>query len=72
MAKHWISTYNGTKIVKGYKKRFAVDTTTALRELQELGVQFTPEYISAVEAGEKSRAAKLQERKQERLASSAE
>ena len=68
MAKHWIPTYNGTKIVKGYKKKFAVDTTTALRELQELGVQFTPEYISAVEAGEKSRVAQLQERKQERLA----
>lgn len=68
MAKHWIPTYNGTKIVKGYKKKFAVDTTTALRELQELGVQFTPDYISAVEDGEKSRVEQLQERKQERLA----
>jgi hypothetical protein len=68
MAKHWLPTYNGTKIVKGYKKKFSVDTTTALRELQELGVQFTPEYISAVEAGEKSRVAQLQDRKRERLA----
>jgi len=67
MARHWIPTYNGTKIVKGYKKKFAVDTLTALRELQELGVQFEPEYISAVEAGEKNRLAQLQEKKQERL-----
>jgi hypothetical protein len=67
MARHWIPTYNGTKIVKGYKKRFAVDTLTAIRDLQELGIQFEPEYISAVEAGEKNRLKQLQEKKQERL-----
>ena len=67
MAKHWIPTYNGTKIVKGYKKKFAVDTLTAIRDLQELGVQFTPEYISAVETGEKHRLLQLQQKKQERL-----
>ena len=67
MAQQWIPTYNGTKIVKGYKKKFAVDTLTAIRDLQELGVQFEPEYISAVEAGEKNRLLKLQERKQKRL-----
>ena len=68
MARHWIPTYNGTKIVKGYKKKFAVDTMTAIRDLQELGIQFEPEYISAVEASEKHRLMKLQEKKQERLA----
>ena len=67
MAKHWIPTYNGTKIVKGYKKKFAVDTLTAIRDLQELGIEFKAEYISAVESGEKSRIARLQEKKQERL-----
>jgi len=68
MAKHWIPTYNGTKIVKGYKKKFAVDTLTAIRELQELGIEFKPEYISAVESSEKGRLAQLQKKKQERLA----
>ena len=67
MAKHWISTYNGTKIVKGYKKKFAVDTLTAIRDLQELGVQFKPEYLSVVETGEKHRLLQLQQKKQERL-----
>jgi len=68
MAQQWISTYNGTKIVKGYKKKFAVDTMTAIRDLQELGVKFEPEYISAVEAGEKNRLLQLQEKKRARLA----
>jgi hypothetical protein len=67
MAQQWIPTYNGTKIVKDYKKKFAVDTLTAISDLQELGVQFEPEYISAVEIGEKSRLLQLQEKKQERL-----
>lgn len=67
-AKLWIPTYNGTKILKGYKKRFAVDTMTALRELQELGVELTPEYIASVELSEKHRLSKLQEKKLIRLA----
>ena len=67
MAKQWIPTYEGTKIVKGYKKKFAVDTLTALRELQELGVPFKAEYIAAVESGEKHRFLQLQKEKQEKL-----
>ena len=67
MAQQWVPAYNGTKIVKGYKKKFAVDTMTAIRDLQELGVQFKPEYISAVEIGEKNRFLHIQERNQERL-----
>jgi hypothetical protein len=67
MAKQWIPLYNGTKIVKGYKKKFAVDTLTAISDLTELGVQFEPEYIAAVEASEKRRFQQLQEQKQEKL-----
>jgi hypothetical protein len=67
MAKQWLPTYNGTKIVKGYKKKFAVDSLTAIRDLQELGVKFEPEYIVAVEAGEKHRLAQRQEKKLDRL-----
>ena len=68
MAKQWLPTYKGTKIVKGYRKKFAVDTMTAIRDLQELGIEFKPEYISAVEAGEKSRLLQRQAKKRERLA----
>jgi len=68
MAQQWITAYTGIKIVKGYKKKFAVDTLTAIRDLQELGVKFEPDYISAVEAGERNRLLQLQEKKQEHLA----
>jgi hypothetical protein len=67
MAKQWIPTYNGQKIVKGYKKKFAVDTLTAISDLKELGIEFTPEYIAAVEAGEKHRLLQRQQEKQEKL-----
>jgi hypothetical protein len=61
-------TYNGKNIVKGYKKKFAVDTMNAIRDLQELGVEFKPEYIASVEASEKHRISQRQAKKQERLA----
>jgi hypothetical protein len=67
MARHWIPTYTGTKIVKGYRKKFAVDTLTALAELQELGVTFEPDYVAAVENGEKHRVLQLQLQKQKKL-----
>jgi hypothetical protein len=68
IAKHWIPTYKGTKIIKGYKKKFAVDTLVAIRDLQELGVPFKPEYLAAVEATEKNHLLQRQFKKQERLA----
>ena len=44
-ARQWILTYNGTPkhMAKNYRKRFHVDITTAIRELQEIGVEFTQE-----------------------------
>jgi hypothetical protein len=68
MAKHWIPTYEGANIVKGYKKKFAVDTIVAIRDLQELGVPFTSEYLAAVEASEKNRLLQRQVKRQEQLA----
>ena len=67
MAKDWLPTYNGTKIVKGYRKKFAVDILTAIGDLQELGVQLDPAYIATVTASENHRRAQLQEKKQEKL-----
>ena len=68
MAKLWLPTYSGKKIVKGYRKKFAVDNLTAIRDLQELGIQFKPEYISAVEASEKQKVLQRQQEKQAKLA----
>lgn len=56
-ARQWILTYNGTPkhIAKHYKKRFHVDITTAVRDLQDIGVEFTQEYIDAVKRSEEER-----------------
>lgn len=56
-AKQWLTTYEGSpkKMVKNYKKRFKVDTTCALNDLQEIGVVFTQEYLDAVKRGEEQR-----------------
>ena len=67
MAKGWLTTYNGTKIAKGYRKKFAVDILTAIRDLQELGIKFEPEYIAAVEAGEKQKLVQRQQQSKRSL-----
>lgn len=56
-ARQWLTTYKGTpkKILKHYKERFKVDTTCALRDLQEIGVEFTQEYLDAVKRSEEER-----------------
>ena len=56
-ARQWLTTYKGTpkKILKHYKERFKVDTTCALKDLQEIGVEFTQEYLDAVKRSEEER-----------------
>ncbi|MDO4336744.1 MAG: hypothetical protein Q4C91_01490 [Eubacteriales bacterium] len=55
--RQWILTYNGTPkhMAKHYRKRFHVDIITALRDLQEIGVEFTQEYLDAVKRSEEER-----------------
>lgn len=56
-ARQWILTYDGTPkhMAKHYKKRFHVDITTAVRDLQDIGVEFTQEYLDAVKRSEEER-----------------
>jgi len=56
-ARQWILANNGSskQVVKQYRKRFHVDITTAIRELQEIGVEFTQEYLEAVKRSEEER-----------------
>ena len=56
-ARQWLLTYNGTPkhMAKHYRKRFHVDIITALRDLQEIGVEFTQEYLDAVKRSEEER-----------------
>lgn len=56
-ARQWITTYNGTlkHMAKHYKKRFNVDIVTAVRDLQEIGVEFPQGYLDAVKQSEEER-----------------
>ena len=66
---HWILTYNGGNIVKGYKKWFSVDLVCAIKELRMLGVTLDEQYVlqalqsheHAVVNKEKKKAAKKQQ-----------
>ena len=42
-------------MLKHYKERFKVDTICALRDLREIGVEFTQEYLDAVKRSEEER-----------------
>jgi hypothetical protein len=37
-AKHWLQTYTGKNIIRGYSKWFGVDSLAAVIELRQLGV----------------------------------
>lgn len=56
-ARQWIVTYNGSPkhMAKHYRKIFHVDIMTAVRDLQEIGVEFTQEYLDAVKRSEEER-----------------
>lgn len=67
-AKHWISTYSGGNIVKGYKNWFGVDLVCAIKELRMLGVKLDEQYVlqalqcheNAIADRQKKKAAKKQ------------
>ncbi len=68
-AKHWIPTYVGENIIKGYKKWFGVDLVCAINELRLLGVKLDEQYVfQALNSKEQEIAKKqkkLAEKKQE-------
>ena len=48
LAKHWIVTYTGKNIVRGYAKHYGVDLLCAITELRLLGVHVTTGYGESV------------------------
>jgi len=63
-AKQWLPTYQGTKIVKSYRKRFCVDVNTAVRDLLELGHEFKPGYADNLLKSEAIRQEQLRANKE--------
>ena len=43
-AKRWIETYDGTNIVKGYAKKYAIDIFCAIYELRRMNISISEEY----------------------------
>lgn len=66
-AKIWLPTYTGQRIVSAYKKRYGVDQLTAMREVQELCVDLSPEYVQNATAAELRRIELLPEKRTEKM-----
>ena len=66
-ARQWLTAYVGSEkhIVRNYRDKFKVDIPTALRDLQEIGHVFAPEYVNAVLRGEEQRLRQRALKKQE-------
>ena len=66
-ARQWLAAYDGEehRIVRRYRDKFKGDIPTALRDLQESGHVFAPEYVDAVLRGEEQRLLKKAMKKQE-------
>ena len=45
VAKHWVKTYVGKNIIKGYQNWFGVDLICAVKELKILGIKLDEQYI---------------------------
>ncbi|MCL2153087.1 MAG: hypothetical protein FWH57_09050 [Oscillospiraceae bacterium] len=65
-ARHWLPTYEGTKVVRGYRKKYHVDVACAVRELQEIGYEFKPGYVENLLKSEAGRIAHLHRKKQDK------
>jgi len=59
----WLSTYEGTHIVRSYRKKFGLDYTCALNDLKALGA-LSPEKLVVLRKGEEVRQRKKQEEKE--------
>jgi len=65
-ARNWLPTYEGTKIVRAYRKKFNVDAVCAVRELQEIGYVFQPGYVDNLLRAEAARIQQLQAAKEQK------
>lgn len=57
-AQHWIKSYNGKSLIKGYAKWFGVDKLCAIRELKILGVPISDALEKQITDSVKQRIAK--------------
>ncbi len=64
-AKHWLPTYEGRDVVKGYRKWYGVSTACAIIELRQLGVKIDEQRLIQAKRTEESTARQHAKKKQE-------
>src|SRR5712691_13122868 len=65
-AKHWLPTYEGRDVVKGYRKWYGVSTACAIIELRQLRVKIDEQRLIQAKRTEESTARQRAKKKQER------
>lgn len=64
-ARQWILSYEGSHIVRAYRKRFKVDVTCALRELGEIGA-LAPDKLAVMQEAEQKRLVNMRQNREKR------
>ncbi len=64
-ARQWVLTYEGSHIVRAYRKRFQVDTKCAMKDLSEIGA-LSPEKRAEMQQAEKIRLEQLRKKREEK------
>lgn len=64
-ARQWVVTYEGSHIVRAYRKKFNVDTVCALNDLGEIGA-LSPEKLMAMKQAEQARQEKKRQQREQR------
>jgi hypothetical protein len=65
-AKHWLPTYKGCDVVKGYRKWYGVSTVCAITELRQLGIKVDVQRLIQAKRTEESTALQRAKKRQER------
>jgi hypothetical protein len=65
-ARHWLPTYRGKDLVRGYAKWYGVDRLCAAVELQQLGAPVSPDLVAALRADARRRSPTPKQRARDR------
>ncbi len=65
-AKVWIKNYEGTKVVRAYRKKYDVSAVCAVREIQEIGYKLEPGYVDNLIKSVKGRCKSIKNKKKEK------
>jgi hypothetical protein len=55
-AKHWLPTYTGRDLVRGYRNWYGVSTVCAIMELRQLGIEVDEQRLIRAKLTEESKA----------------